>query len=532
MYIQPNSTIRVLRGIRWNPNYRDTVYWANANTKETYFISKTKYTLTEQSYQRAGSNTVRIQIPVDNLYDCNYLMFRNTSYENKWFYAFIVGITYVNNITSEITYVIDDMTTWFDNVDLNPCMVEREHVDHDSIGEHLEPEPISISNMTYRVPVSTDILEDDYTVIVAVADNDQIDFTGLNIARGYVSGSYTGVLFISVNINYGADVARLNQLLDDIVNANLTESVVGLFMYPASLFDTSAVPYSDVFSVPLAYMYTDIDGYVPKNNKLFTYPYNYMVFTDENGQAHDLRCELFTNTQNGFEFVIRGILSCDPKVVCYPRNYMNRQNQINYKIVMSDFPQCAFAVDSYKAWVANRGKAFLELEQKQIRTNFMGDVANFGTGVFNRPIASLANLAVQGATAVNQYERTELEFERAYYAPDIVRGSNTGDALPILRHSEFYFKKCCLMAEEARRADDFLSMYGYACNRTKIPNTHVREQWTFVKTKNSNVTPNANNGCPADVITNINSIFDSGVTFWRNPDNVGRYDLRNNIYVG
>ena len=540
MYIQPNSTIRILHGIRWNPDYKDTVYWSDDSAKETYFISKTKYTLTEQSYQRAGSGVVRVQIPIDNLYDCNYLMFRNTSYENKWFYAFILGLTYVNNITTEITYAIDDMTTWFSNVDMNPCFVEREHVSSDVIGEHLEPEPISISNMTYRVPLHTDIMNDDYSVILAVADNDQISFSGFNIARGHVSGLYTGVLFISIDITSAGGITQLNTLLDDIVNNNLTDSVVGLFMYPNSMFDTGVTPHREFYTVPRAYMYQSLDGYVPKNNKLFTYPYNFMEFSDDNGHSYDLRCELFNDSENGFKFEIRGILSCEPKIICFPNNYLNNLNQIAYKITMSDFPQCAFAVDSYKAWVANRGKEFLDLEREQIRTNWIGKGVNYfssipsnvsggGASALLSTASSIVNLAVQGQRALLDYERTNIQFEQAYYAPDRVKGSNAGDALAVTRLADFYFKQCCLTAEEAQRADDFLSMYGYAVNRVKIPNINVRQNWNFVKTRNSKVTSKDVNGCPADVVANINKIFNDGVTFWMNPANVGRYDLINNI---
>lgn len=279
-------------------------------------------------------------------------------------------------------------------------------------------------------------------------------------------------------------------------------------------------------------MYQSLDGYVPKNNKLFTYPFNYLEFSDDNGQVYDLRCELFNNSENGFQFEMRGILSCEPKIICFPNNYLNRQNQIAYKITMSDFPQCAFAVDSYKAWVANRGKEIWDLERSNIRTNWVGTSVNY----FKKLPASIggallgaASLGVEGKRTLNEYERTNIEFEQAYYAPDIVKGSNAGDALAVNRLADFYFKQCCLVAEEAKRADDFLSMYGYSVNRVKIPNINVRENWNFVKTRNSKVTAKDVYGCPADVVRNINSIFDSGVTFWMNPANVGRYDLTNNI---
>ena len=67
-------------------------------------------------------------------------------------------------------------------------------------------------------------------------------------------------------------------------------------------------------------------------------------------------------------------------------------------------------------------------------------------------------------------------------------------------------------------------MYGYATKKIKVPNTNVRENWTYTKTKNCVVKSNA----PADDVKKICSIYDKGITFWRNPANVGNYNLSNN----
>lgn len=544
MYIAPNSTIRILHGIKWNPDYRDTVYWASDVTKEAWFIGKTKYTLTEQSYQRAGSGVIRVQLPIDSLYDCNYLMFRNTSYENKWFYAFIVGLTYINNITTEIRYSIDVMQTWFSQVELNSCMIEREHVSvaDDVIGAHIEPEPINIHTATYSTTQGTTGYFSNYIMVIAMAYNDQIEFpTNL---RGVISGIYSGVCYIPIVLNDATDVAKANSIMDDIVALNLADSVVALFMYPATFYDGPndgpEQPHYEVFQVPTSLVWTNIDGYVPKNKKLFTYPYNCLNVSDYNGQSIDLRTEMFTQlfdetSQDKFAFEFIGALSCHPEIICVPMGYKNIALDFEDKISLRDFPQCAFAVDAYKAWVANFGlvewqtnKAFNMAEgAKQILTG--GGLMPRTPATPNNGIYGMANTASGLLGVMETNAKLNIQKEQAYYAPDYAKGTPATTAMVAARRADIRFRQCCVTAHEARQIDDFFSMYGYASHRVKVPNVFVRRYWTYVQTDGSNVTPDlTKGGCPADVIQEINSIFDNGITFWTGGDLVGHYELNNN----
>ena len=98
-YIEPNSTIRLLTGCPLDKTYDHTIYFASQSAQTSYFQSLTKYTYSNYSYIRQ-TRTIKVQADAGaNLYDCNYLMFKNTSFENKWFYAFVTSIEYVNNYT-------------------------------------------------------------------------------------------------------------------------------------------------------------------------------------------------------------------------------------------------------------------------------------------------------------------------------------------------------------------------------------------------------------------------------------------------
>ena len=75
--------------------------------------------------------------------------------------------------------------------------------------------------------------------------------------------------------------------------------------------------------------------------------------------------------------------------------------------------------------------------------------------------------------------------------------------------------------DEAKRIDDFFSCYGYAINKVKAPNLTGRQYWNFVQTENAVIAGNM----PASSKDAISRIFDSGITFWHNGDNVGNYAI-------
>lgn len=77
------------------------------------FPGLAKHSLTAQTYQRVNKGTMRVGLSADSCYDCNYLMFQNSGFGSKWFYAFITSVEYVNNAVTEITFEIDVMQTWF-----------------------------------------------------------------------------------------------------------------------------------------------------------------------------------------------------------------------------------------------------------------------------------------------------------------------------------------------------------------------------------------------------------------------------------
>ena len=173
MYIAPNSTIRVLRGVNIDSNYEHTVRFTNRDAQYDVLSAKTKYTFTPQSYQRTNKNSVRVEKIADDLFDCNYLMFQNTAYGNKWFYAFIDKVNYINDKCTEIDYTLDVMQSFLLDFEVGECFVEREHSITDLVGENTVSENFTIGEyfINKEIQKVSDIVESEmYGAIIFSKD--------------------------------------------------------------------------------------------------------------------------------------------------------------------------------------------------------------------------------------------------------------------------------------------------------------------------------------------------------------------------
>lgn len=174
--IAPNSRVYLLKGVPLDNTYEHTMYFTTAALQSTFFLTTTNpaynyspLLITPLSYQRVKEGVLRVNLPADQIYNCNYMMFQNTTQNAKWFYAFVLDVEYVNEHASNVYYEIDVMQTWLFESNLLPSYVEREHAASDAIDEHLEPEDVSLGDIICD-EIQFDTRLNDYAVIVTHAD--------------------------------------------------------------------------------------------------------------------------------------------------------------------------------------------------------------------------------------------------------------------------------------------------------------------------------------------------------------------------
>lgn len=509
-YIAPNSTITICKGVPLDNSYGDTIYFSSVSDQSSYFADKAVYSFTSQSYQRVGKGKIRVEQCADDLYGCNYLYFVNTSFGSKRFYAFITGVEYINNITSEITYELDVMQTWHFSYEVGYCFVEREHVTDDTIGANVIQEPINFGDIRARTTQASEH-GDSYRVVIATGyDSDD------NTPGGVYGRIPSGLNYIFANADSKSALNTLWEYLQATVDAEKDDAIVSIWMQLTD-FTSTDDDISDATQVAVIRMPSNIDGYTPKNNKLFTYPYNYICIDSGNDSA-EYRFEWFNkyaDEQGGAPFVMVGATCPNPEVICAPMGYntnpytsSSNANTINYTegVVMKDFPQLAWATDAYRAWVANGG---------YYSTLFSvgASAAGVATGVMSANPALAASGAIGMGSAINTAVHQANKGATGH-------GAQGGSALVNCRAKDFWFKHMQIQYDYAKMIDDYFTMYGYQVNKVKQPSRNGRPRWNYVKTQNCII---LSESVPSDDVSKIESIYDNGITFWMSGSYVGRY---------
>ena len=110
-------------------------------------------------------------------------------------------------------------------------------------------------------------------------------------------------------------------------------------------------------------------------------------------------------------------------------------------------------------------------------------------------------------------------------SPYTAKGNtNGGDINTCSGRNGFSFYKMSIKQEYAKIIDDFFSMFGYKVNEVKIPNIIGRQNWNYVKTIDCNLLGDI----PQEDMQKLKDIFNSGVTFWHNPNTFLDYSQSNN----
>lgn len=495
MYIAPNTIARVLKNVRLDNTYSDTIYFDSKEKQTAYFASKTKYTFTNMTYQRKERRLVVKQV-ADNMFDCNYLMFQNSAYGNKWFYAFITNVEWLNNETAAIYFEIDDIQTWFFDFYLDTSFVEREHSATDSVGDNLIEDNLDTGEYVHDDFIESFVGSKYNYVVAATVDKDYDPNTG-----GIYSGIYSGV-----ELNVFANASGASTYLANLPDT-LTDAVIALYMMPEAFTNTKNTTTPKTFNASVDKRVSNVwKTFTPHNNKIYTYPYNFLYVTNLDGVGVSFPYEYFSSEKCTFQ--ISGDMSCNPQVVMFPLNYKGIEKNYNEKIALENFPMCAYSVDTYKAWLAQ--SAVPSLGQAGISATVQASTGNeAGAGV--TMLSSIANVLVQNAAR-----------KRDPYTVKSHAGNGASVALGI---KNFYYSHTHIREEFARIIDSFWDKFGYPVRRVKIPSTHNRPHWNYVKT----VGCNAHGSIPTSAMSNIKAIHDKGITYWMSGDEIGNYLLDNRL---
>lgn len=523
MAITPNSNLILYKGVALSADYTYTIWFSSASAQVAYFNTKMSHAYVNFTYIRNGGY---ISVPgkADDYYDVNYCSFANLSYGDKVFYAFVTDVVYINDDTTYLFIQLDIIQSWMFQMQFQKCFVEREHVSDDTIGKHTVPENLPFGDLVVQQ-------SSEYKY----APKPVVKYAGSHYSATVINNVYDPLVTED-------DPSAISSALDDL--SETPERIAYVKMGCTPKDESITFPRNTtVFTF-------NGDSYTPVNKKLFTYPYCALYVDDYGTNSALLKWEDFANPASA-SFRFKADTRPYPFMTLIPKSYRGVAEASAYMVAKTDFPDCPYIIDNFRAWLSSNGAKQSLQYQALVEQNTIQDTAglvNILTGALGSAVSVGASVATgipqnpgdfgAGAAISNYLGKQSREVNRQVAKQSLsidvsyaethgtsIGGQFGGGNIPwFMGLIGWRFQAQGIKPEYARIIDDFFTRFGYKVNRYKIPNLKSRTRFNYVKTVGCVITGNI----PQSVITGVEKIFDAGITLWHSTD-VGNYSIRNEI---
>ena len=527
--ISPNTDLRLL-SVPLMAGDGQQMDFATAAAQAAYFQGKTVKTYADFTYQRKDQY-IRVPEDAEHLYNCNYVMYRNTGHGNKWFYAFITRIEFINQNCAHVYIETDVFQTWLFDFSFRQCLVTRETVADDTIFTHTLPENLAAgqtiaktktaampSGYSLRCDTRAHFDSNYYMVIVITEKIPDLYETVQPQKIGFTGGRPESAYY------YAGNIQEMNLALFIINDSGLASAVVAVFAAPKYFVQFISLASTNPEYQSLGYLANNdsyqfrtlvlsrnrsgIDGYTPKNNKLYCYPYNFVEIT--NGQqTAEIRYEDFdSRVSDTMDFDLTFCLNESPCIGMYPKNYRGELRCVRETLTANDFPLVPWNYDSYRNYLA--------LHSAQIGLSMI-DMAATG-------IVGAATGQVQAFSgAIGRAVDTAARFMDMSRQPKQLRNVTGGDFVNMTGETGLFFIQKTIKAEYARMIDDYFSRFGYRVDIIKTPSFKNRPAWDFLQTEQCVIVGDI----PESDSVKLQNLFNAGLTVWHDPAHFGDYSRNN-----
>ena len=541
--ITPQTELRLVKC----PIEKDNLNQINFASKEAqynYFNSLTHITADKFTYQRKDG-IIRFPDHIDNLLGYNYVMYQNEAFTNKWFFAFITNMEYVNNEMTNITIKTDVFQTWQFDIVYKQSFVEREHVNNDSPGLHTIPEGLETGPYIVGSKGSFDWASpifDEWSIVMSITPDDEL-FP--NLGNRFYGGVFGGTFYIEFSGLYAIQAAPFIKCMNA---AGKLDAIVSIFMYPTIALDTEGYQFmfgntpiscglvktsteAEEFAIPIGEKPTKLGSYTPRNKKLLTGDYTYLLTDNGVGGVKKYNFEDFSSGNSPtIIFNYYANLTPSGSVLYAPCRYKGVTGENTLESFSGGkYPICSWSGDPYTNWLTqssvNRTYTFGK-DAVAIGLSTLATIGGVTTG--NPALTMLGATGLSesiGNTASDVVNDLKERKQHQIAPPELVGNESLGDVIFAYQRTipKYYYMH--IKEEYAQIIDKYFDLYGYQVNIVKLPNITGRANWNYVKTVNINL----EGDIPEGDLQEIKNIFNNGVTIWHNPTNFLDYSVSNAI---
>lgn len=390
----PQSTIYLLKGLEIDA--MNNTFWGAFDTPEkqfNFFMDNYDHIeFNDYTYQRKDG-TVVVTGSYDDLRLYNYLIYRNGNVGNKskYIYCFITSLGYLNENATSITFETDVIQTWRFEIERNflPSFIAYEHrpqwYKDTSIDDNQRP---CINTQPENLEIGTDLVSDkqyfmkitnntSYAIIAMTSDLNGSDSYAFGVLGSPSQLNYyvipfntqTGLDIKTINIDGQATtISGLSEIMDSIrkdeklvgkcVSITINNSLCGITYNNGipnfkskyyikhdydkfSAISVSLSTYNSMISNNdndyITYnLNGSIDSFIGFNRftKLYTYPYSYILLSDNNGTSKVFKNELWKDPRD-IQFISIGCPSSS-KINIIPKNYKVNNDNTHSSLINLD----------------------------------------------------------------------------------------------------------------------------------------------------------------------------------------------------
>lgn len=542
MVITPNTDVILLK-CPLELDERNQLNFSSKNAQYNYFNSLPKLVVGDTFTYQRKDGYIRVNELVDNIYQYNYVMYRNDNYSSKWFYAFIERVEYVNDSMSNVYIKTDVFQTWQFDLTYKRTFVEREHVNDDTIGANTVPEGLELGEYQIvdmmNVPLyeTSNPVQDWYICFCVTGFPNGLKTFNNELTD--IGGVFNSCHYFAVNsATAGRSLIEAYEADADITS----ESIINIYMIPkccVNVINNPTVITGGTYDVAIYPVLTHYESgeywtrqstrlagnYLPTNNKLYTYPYSYFYATNNSGEDVVYHWEDFplknssgrnTRTATFKKYIIPSTSLSAKLYFTNIKNYEEGSGYgsapFQYGLNFSKVPVCAWTTDYYTNWLTQNGV--------NVATQLTSGTISGLTSLFSgNPLGGASSL-------ISTIGGTLGEVQRASTTPNQSHGNiNTGDFVFGYLRNSISFYEMSIKPEVARIVDNFFSMFGYKVSRVKIPNVNGRANWNYVKTIGCYIDADI----PQNDLQEIKNMFDNGLTIWHKASTFMDYSQSNPI---
>lgn len=389
----PQSTIYLLKGLEIDA--MNNTFWGAFDTPEkqfNFFMNNYDHIeFNDYTYQRKDG-TVVVTGSYDDLRLYNYLIYRNGNVGNKskYIYCFITSLGYLNENATSITFETDVIQTWRFEIERNflPSFIAYEHrpqwYKDTSIDDNQRP---CINTQPENLEIGTDLVSTNQKLFGIQSNTSYaiISMTSnLNGDDSYTSGtlgspSPLNYYVFPFNKTLGTDTLNINidgvqhtisglseimnairkdeKLVGKCVSIIINDSLCGITLHNSkpnfnskyyylsnegnyNVIRIHALAYNDMFenndNEYLTFsLNTSLQNFIGYNyfTKLYTYPYSYILLSNNNGTSKIFKNELWKDPYN-IKFISVGCPSSS-KVNLIPKDYKVDCEIIDYSSLVN-----------------------------------------------------------------------------------------------------------------------------------------------------------------------------------------------------